>query len=342
VALKSCLPEDLYSLIADTAAISRSSPQISLLTEQLDVLLQVGLLAPDNTDVFAVSRIVLHRILSMQLYDTVHYDHRYDHTERLESGRLRVHFTNGVVAEGDLLVAADGIHSTVRREFLPQLFEPVKVGTVGVVGKVFCDEDLTSESDIDRGVAVIFGTKGRGAFIGPQRYSSAAKEKISDLFAGMEGVPFEEQLAPNAMGEELRLLGVEQKTALIDDARDYILFAYISSYSDELGFESEESRFGVSQQGLLDAVLREMREQKWSPELIDLVSKMDVHSIGYWPLHISPNIPTLRGHKPVNVTFLGDAIHASTFPRNITVAERSAAYGRRRRKFGTTRCWPID
>lgn len=314
MALKSCLPEDLYSLIADTAAISRSSPQISLLTEQLDVLLKVELLAPENTDVFAVSRIVLHRILSMQLDHTVHFDHRYDHTDILPSGRLRVHFTNGEVAEGDLLVAADGIHSTVRREFLPQSFEPVKVGTVGVVGKVFCDEDSSIEGDeIDRNVAVIFGTQGSGAFIGPQKYSAAAKEKISELFAGVEGVPFEEQLNPNATGEELRLLGVEQKTALIDDARDYSLLAYITSHSDQLGFESEESRFGESQQGLLDAVVREMTEQKWSPKLIDLASKMDVNSIGYWPLHISPSVPTLKGHKPVNVTFLGDAIHASTY-----------------------------
>jgi 2-polyprenyl-6-methoxyphenol hydroxylase-like FAD-dependent oxidoreductase len=314
-ALKSCLPEDLYTLIADTAAISNRSPQISLLTEKLDVLLQLGLLAPGNADIFAVSRIVLHRILSMQLDDTVHYDHRYDHTETLPSGRLRVHFTNGVVAEGDLLVAADGIHSTIRREFLPHSFEPVKVGTVGVVGKVFCDEASASEGDdVDRGVAVIFGTGGRGAFIGPQRYSADAKVNIYELFAGMEGVPFEEQLSPNATGEELRLLGVEQKTALIDDARDYILFAYITSHPDELGFESEESRFGVSQQGLLDAVLRETKERKWSPKLIDLVSKMDINSIGYWPLHISPNVPTLKGHKPANVTFLGDSIHASTSP----------------------------
>ena len=55
----------------------------------------------------------------------IHLSHRlesYAHTEDAAQ-RIQLNFKNGQVARCDLLIAADGVHSTVRRQFLPRLAE---------------------------------------------------------------------------------------------------------------------------------------------------------------------------------------------------------------------------
>ena len=312
--MKICLPDDLYDLVGETAGITPDVPELSMLTEQLDVLLAIGLKL--KSDSFAVSRIVLHRILTTGLDDIIHYGYRYERAEVLEeSGKLRVHFRNGEFAEGDFLVAADGVHSAVRKQFLPREFEPVQYGTAGVAGKVFVDDPTSIDFDpVERGICIVMSTEGRGVFVAPQRYSPEAKAKICELFAGVtNGVTHEAQLPPNATGEQILLLGGDQKKPLVDDARDYVFFGYVTKHSEEdFGIREIESIKDISQRGLLDAVLREMKTRKWSPKLINLVNKTEVNTVGYWPLHLSPRISTLEGHnKPSNVTFLGDSIHAS-------------------------------
>lgn len=290
-------------------------PEISVLTERLDVLLAVGI--DTKADHFAVSRIVLHRLLAIGLDDIIHYGHRYDHAETLNSGRLRVHFTNGEFTDGDFLVAADGINSAVRKQFLPRSIEPTRYGPVAIVGKVFVDDPSMIDFDpIERGICVVLSTEGRGFFIAPQRYSAEAKKKICELFAVVkDGVTHEVQLAPDARGEDLLLIGGDQKKTLVDDARDYLFYGYITKYyGEDYGIREMDSIKDVSQQGLLDAVLRVVKMRKWSPKLIDLVSKTEVNTVGYWPLQVSPRISTLDAVKPSNVTFLGDSIHASISP----------------------------
>ena len=284
---------------------------LGMATDQLSPLLNLSMLdRVKGGKHFAVSRIVLHRLLTTGLEDIIHYGHKFDHVEQLESGQVQVHFTNGASTKGDLLVAADGVNSAVRKQILPESFGPGKSGIAGIAGKVFLDtnELLDDIPQVRRGICIIPGKEGRGLFIAPQTYSANAKFQITKLFSGDDGVTHETQLAPNATGEDLLLIGGKEKKKLVDDARDYVFFGYLTKYP-ETEFPNLKE---ISQQEMLDNVVAHMEKSKWSPILLEMVKMTDVNTVGYWPLHISPRITDLSSHKPSNITFLGDSIHAST------------------------------
>lgn len=311
--MKTCLPNDIYKSIADTAGIESQESFVFITTDQLATLLAVKFRS--EGDYFAVSRIVLHRLLTTGLEDIIHYGHRYDRMETLESGKIRVYFKNGESTEGDILVAADGVNSAIRKQLMPKSFEPTKFGIGGIVGKVFVDTlDAVNIDQIKQGICIVTSANGRGIFVAPQMYSADAKDKITKLFLGeVDGVTHEAQLSPNAAGESLLLIGGDDKNKLIDNARDYVFYGYLTKYPEQdVGINAEGSMKEVSQQDLVDAVVKQIEDNKWAPSLVDLVKKTDVNTVGYWPLHVAPKITSLSKYKSSNVTFVGDSIHAST------------------------------
>ena len=318
-ALKTCLPKELYQTMADTASTKRDG-MVSMTTENLSSLFSVKFRSDPKKDLFSVSRIVLHRILTTGLDDIIHYGHRFETSDTLDTGKVRVKFTNGEIVEGDLLVAADGINSSVRKLLLPDTLGPSKIGIAGFAGKVFLESpDEIMVDPVKRGVAVICSKNGRGLFIAPQTYSPESKAKITELFAGVtDGVTHEEQLPPNVSGENnLILVGGSDdgKTKLVDDARDYMFFGYLTKYPEkDLMLNGEKSLMDVSQQDLVTAVLKQLRENEWSPQLVKMVEKTAINTVGYWPLQLSPKITNLSTYTSSNITFVGDAIHASIFP----------------------------
>jgi hypothetical protein len=258
----------------------------------------------------------------MGLDDIIHYGHRYESMEHLHSGQVKVHFSNGKSTEGDLLVAADGVNSAIRKQLLPESCQPVNNGIYAVAGKIFVEspeiyEEMTFEL-VRRGICLIpSGFDGHGMFMTTQLYSTDAKMQITKIFSqDVDGVTHEAQLSPNAIGDDLLLLGGGAKKHLIDDARDYIFWGFITkhpnSISATLGQSGSMNR--ISQQDLLDAVAKEMEEGNWAYKLLQLVKKTDVNTVGCWPFHITPRIKDLSTHKPPGITFLGDSIHASTMP----------------------------
>jgi len=241
--------------------------------------------------------------------------------------------------EGDLVVAADGIKSAVRKQFLPDTLSPYTFGVYGIVGKVFLDNDavLKDLEYLKRGVCMVSGTNGRSMFIAPQIYSDTAKFEIGKLFLGVDGVTHESQLAPNASGDDLLLLGGGDKKELVDDARDYIFYGFLTSHSEDLPISSTRGfSIGTSQQDLLDATVSELRRSRWAPEMIDLIEKTDVNAVGYWPLHVSPAVADISQYKPYNLTFLGDSIHASM--SFVYPAKSSASDRWRGREYCPSRC----
>src|SRR5690606_38574730 len=122
LALRACLPPNLYELVVATSGKPGSSG-VTVLSPRLDVLHQVTDFEPQDADAgrhLSVDRLVLREILLTGLDDVVRFGAAFTAFEELPDGRVRVHFDDGGSDDADLLVAADGAGSLVRRQLLPQ------------------------------------------------------------------------------------------------------------------------------------------------------------------------------------------------------------------------------
>ena len=139
VALHECLPPHLFDVFARTCG--KPSNGIRFVTERGKVLLALN--APEGLDAIAqhrsVSRITLRHVLLSGLEGVVHFGKAFVRYEESPLGRIVAHFEDGTTADGNVLVAADGGASRVRRQFLPQA-DRIDTGILGIAGKVFLDE----------------------------------------------------------------------------------------------------------------------------------------------------------------------------------------------------------
>ncbi|MFI9842966.1 FAD-dependent oxidoreductase [Nonomuraea sp. NPDC051941] len=130
-ALAANLPERLHRLFRATAGRPRTStPVFDHCLERLTVL------EPSDGGVhLAVDRLTLRRILLSGLTDTVRFGKRLTHYRTGADGRVTAYFADGSTATGDVLVAADGVNSPVRRQYLPHA-RVVDTGLRQLYGKV--------------------------------------------------------------------------------------------------------------------------------------------------------------------------------------------------------------
>lgn len=79
---------------------------------------------PDDSDAInserSVSRSTLRQVLFTGMDDVMHYGKNFTRYEQNPDGTVTAHFSDGTHATGDILVAADGTRSAVRRQYLPQ------------------------------------------------------------------------------------------------------------------------------------------------------------------------------------------------------------------------------
>ena len=90
-----------------------------MLTEQLEELLSVtdrgGPVDPIACH-RSISRVTLRSVLLSGLGETVHFGKRFARYEETGEGRVVAYFEDGSIAEASVLVAADGVNSSVRRQ----------------------------------------------------------------------------------------------------------------------------------------------------------------------------------------------------------------------------------
>jgi 2-polyprenyl-6-methoxyphenol hydroxylase-like FAD-dependent oxidoreductase len=163
LALRACLPADLYEQVLATAAGRRGSGW-RVLDPALNVVQET--LVPETPGErehgrhLTVDRLTLRRILVTGL--DVRYATPFRRYELLDDGRVRVFLGDGTVEEADLLVGADGTHSRVRGQLLPHA-EVMELGIAEIFGRTPLTDEaraLAPAAALD-GFCVVTGTDGR-------------------------------------------------------------------------------------------------------------------------------------------------------------------------------------
>jgi 2-polyprenyl-6-methoxyphenol hydroxylase-like FAD-dependent oxidoreductase len=223
------------------------------------------------------------------LEDSVYFGKTFVRYEETPLGRIVAYFEDGSTAEGDVLVAADGGGSRVRRQFLPHA-ERIDTGIVAIAGKVFLNDESRREiaPELTSALTLASGKGGYSLFV---------------AFHDIDGV------AVNGIGGN-----DESSTAgnHFDNSRSYLMWAF--------GARREKLSLGggdiqrMSGEELRRTALRVMAQRAWDDRFRALVRLADSDTINAIGIRTSVPIAAWQTHR---VTLLGDAIHAMTPYRGI-------------------------
>jgi 2-polyprenyl-6-methoxyphenol hydroxylase-like FAD-dependent oxidoreductase len=298
IALHACLPPQLWEIFRSTDG--DFSQGFSIVTEQLHELLNLArtqAASRGETDPIArhrsISRITLRRILLAGLEHEVQFNKRFLRYEEIPNGGVRAHFEGGSTAYADLLVAADGVNSGVRKQYLPDA-EPIDTGVVGIGGTIPLTDGIMALAPhmlLDGPVMVVPPT-------------------ACSLFMAM-------WKRSGQASQALRRLGIEGP---LSGDEDYLLLA--------AGGQPEF--FGLGKQAASatgDTLKNALRRTVvgWHPSLRKLVEMIAEPQIFINRLRTAP--PPVPW-KSTHITLLGDAIHSMTPYRGVggNIALKDAAF----------------
>jgi 2-polyprenyl-6-methoxyphenol hydroxylase-like FAD-dependent oxidoreductase len=290
-AMEANLPPELFETFLATCAISPN--YFNMLTEHFGELLSLKGDPPKDPRHAerSVSRMTLRQVLLTGLEDVVHFDKVFTRYENLEDGRVEAFFEDGSSAISDVLVAADGAGSRVRKQYLPQAkMEDTFIRSIG--GKVASTPETLAliTPKIHRGVTLIMAPKGFGGILHVMEFPWDKRGEVkttigttdADLIAHWPGLMF-------------------------DNTRDYISWGIWAS-ADKFPQNFRD----LSGPELL--ALSQRLTEKWHPNWKQLLTQSDPDSV--FPVMIRTSIP-LDPWMPSNVTLLGDAIHTMTPGRGV-------------------------
>jgi 2-polyprenyl-6-methoxyphenol hydroxylase-like FAD-dependent oxidoreductase len=297
-ALHECLPANLWESFDSTCG--DFSQGFTMLSEQLEELMKFRQL-PSSLDPIAkhrqVSRLTLRQVLLAGLGDAVHFNKRFERYEHGSDGRVVAFFDDGSKAEGDVLVAADGVNSRVRKQYLPG-HDPIDTGVVSLGGKLPLTDGVMAMLPpcLLDGPALVMPPGPANLFMAAWKRSAEATERIRALHEPEYGAcaeSDEQSYVIMALGAKREYLG------LAPDA--------------DLDAMTPEAMRGLLREKLFD----------WHPNLRKMAEMIN-NELGFLRIRTSePVAPWI----PSNVTLLGDAIHSMTPYRGIgaNVALRDAA-----------------
>jgi len=284
LALHECLPPHLFDAFDRTCG--KPARAIHFMTEGMKPLLSFDAsLVKDDGDVAkhrSVSRITLRQVLMAEL-DDVHLGKAFVRYEE-RGDKVVAHFDDGTWAEGDILVAADGSGSRVRRQFLPHA-TLVDTGVVGIGGKVFLDQNRHRIAPpLLDGMGLV-----------------AARDGIN-LFVAMQEVPE----ATGAIGANEP--GSLDAGAVFENARSYVMWG-LGATREKLGLDG-----GAEHDTAKLATIAARAVARWAPEFRQLIALADPTTLSAFAIRSSTPV----GQWPTGrITLLGDAIHAMTPYRGI-------------------------
>ncbi|WP_157182673.1 FAD-dependent oxidoreductase [Sciscionella marina] len=137
---------------------------------------------PEADEGLLFDRHVLRHLLLHGLADRVHFGKSLNRYRELSDGTVRAEFADGSTASGDVLVGADGMGSTVRRQLLPSV-EILDTGVSGVIGRTTMNERFAA---LVPGWSTLVQGEHRQLFLGKMPFHRsphlAAAELAPDVF----------------------------------------------------------------------------------------------------------------------------------------------------------------
>lgn len=292
-ALHQCLPQELWDIFNVTGG--EFGQGFAMLTEQLQELLSIADRGGPIDPVAchrSISRLTLRSVLLSGLGKNVQFGKRFLRYEETDDSRIAAHFEDGSVAKASILVAADGVNSAVRKQFLPHA-EPIQTGVITVAGRVPLTDGVLA-------LAPHRLLDGPVLIIPPQPAS---------LFMAI-------WKRSRASSEILRRLEIDERAAEEDD---YLILG--------LGARAEYLNLHGDPKTVAGAELKQMLREgvrHWHPDLRKLAEMLDEREMSASALRTSRRI---AAWPTTHITLLGDAIHSMTPYRGIgaNVALRDAA-----------------
>lgn len=289
-ALNALLPKELYDTFVATKA--RDPKYFNMLTEDLKEVLSMEI--PQSTDPVesekSISRMTLRQILLTGLEDVVEFGKVFTRFEQYDD-HVTAYFADGTEATGDLLVAADGSGSRVRRQYLPQA-KTEETGIVAIAGKLpITDESAKLVSPkVFEGISMINAPRGLFCILHVMEFQWDRDGRVKNGIGGNT--------------EELirRWPGLQ-----FDNTRDYINWG-LSATRDKLPANIMDLRGEELVRTALDLT------PDWHPNLRRLFELTDPGTC--FPVNIWTSVP-LEPWQSTNVTLIGDAIHTMTPGRGV-------------------------
>ncbi|GAA2150433.1 FAD-dependent monooxygenase [Kitasatospora kazusensis] len=285
-ALKRLLPPELYETFKATCA--RPPRHFVMLTERLrsSIDLPVRPAVDEESGERSVSRMTLRQVLFTGMDDIVSFDRTFTHYERLPDGRVTAYFEDGSEETGDLLVAADGVGSRVRRQYLPHA-RVEEAGIISIAAKLPATPEALAllPEHVRNGIGLVFGPKGHTCILHTMEFPWDGAGRVK------EGIG----------GNDADLVG-QWPGLLFDNTRDYVNWGFWAA-TDK--FPSDVMKLDGRQ--LIDLVLE--LTPGWHPALRELFRLGDPSTC--FPINIRTSVPVAQW-PTTTITLLGDAIHTMT------------------------------
>ena len=222
-ALRQCLPPSLYELFLAT----RGQPSKGVTTFRIvDGQLQEAATQPFSegaseefiTVGSAVDRLTLRQILLAGLDSNVHFNQSFARYEQREDGGVLVYFTDGTRASGDVLVAADGVGSRIRQQFLPraQVFD---TGMRWLGGKTLLTDEIIGllPERMHETFAMVFGPH-PAMLLGCVWFRTPPREAAAQFWPGLSFQHTEDYLMWGILGRREQFPIPEEDLQAMDSA----------------------------------------------------------------------------------------------------------------------------
>jgi salicylate hydroxylase len=277
-ALATCLTPANNRLFRHTCALAKGDdrfvdPQFQLLDTRKPTSWQPTTQVKQSEGDLSANRQTLRDILSDGLTESIHW-RKPVRGYRETSAGIDLIFADESTHHVDLLVAADGVSSSIRRQFLPHA-EPEDIGAINVYGKTPLTPAVRNQlgDQLLQGTTVIFA---------------------DGLSLIIEPMVFEASM-PSLAAEH-------SPDCLLSPVDSYLYWAFFG-LNEHLG--------GPLNRGELSTTLLQERIRQatlgWHPHLLTMLEHGDSQTLSARPVLMARSVPEWTSGR---ITLLGDAIHA--------------------------------